>query len=277
MHLYGSFSYVLYGLSVGGGGWSRLIADHPELFPRTGDPHPSLTYEIFRLAIQNILAHPLLFVRAVASNLNAYWTAQFDFMSSTTEYRLPFRLLWMAGGASVIVNWRDPPHLLIGLLSVGEVLSGPIIAEEGDSRLLAATLPIQAVQAALGFGWVCSCIRRLTNADAAPVPRADVRSAGGWPILAALCGTSIVVATLLPYSFALSAAARRPIAASACLNGTSPVVVRLGLETNVLFIAPDDSSKSYLQREVRATDLRQGLEHNPTWFSEGFIAVAPGE
>jgi hypothetical protein len=277
MHLYGSFSYVLYGLSVGGGGWNRLIADHPELFPRTGDLYPSLTYEIFRLAIQNILAHPQLFISAVASNLNAYWTAQFDFISSTTEYRLPFRLLWLAGGASAIVNWRDPPHLLIGLLSLGEVLSGPIIAEEGGSRLLAATLPVQAVQAALGFGWVCSCIRRITNSDAAPASGTDVRSAGRWPILAALCGTSIVVATLLPYWFVLSAAARQPIAAGACINGTSPVVVRLGLETNVLFIAPDDFSTSHPPREVRAGDLRKGLEHNPTWFSEGFVAVVPGE
>ena len=163
MHLYGSFSYILYGLSVGGGGWGRMVVDHPELFTRTGDPHPFLTYEIFRLAIQNIFAHPQLFIRAVASNLNAYWPRQFDFISSTVEYRLPFRLLWMAGGASTIVNWRNPPHLLIGLLSLGEVLSGPIIAEEGGSRLLAATLPVQAVQAALGFDWVCSGLRRITE------------------------------------------------------------------------------------------------------------------
>jgi hypothetical protein len=183
----------------------------------------------------------------------------------------------MASGASVIVNWRDPPHLLIGLLSVGEVLSGPIIAEEGDSRLLAATLPIQAVQAALGFGWVCSGIRRLTNADAARVSGADVRSAGGLPILAALCGMSIVVATLLPYSSALGVVARRPITPIACMDGTSPVVVRLGLESSVLSIAPDEASTIYSPGEVRAEELRKGLEHNPTWFSDAFAALAPGE
>jgi len=277
MHLHGSFSYILYGLSVGGGGWGRLLLDHPELFSRTGDPHPLLTYEIFRLAIQNILASPQLFIRAVVSNLNAYWSRQFDFISSTMGYRLPFRLLWIAGGVSAIVNWRDRPQLLIGLMSLGEVLSGPVIIEEGGNRLLAATVPIQAVQAALGFGWACSWIRRVTNADASHASRTDDLSMRGLALLPALSGILMIVATLLPYSLALSVAARRPIAADACMDGTSPVVVRLGLETNALFIAPDNTSTSHLPREVRAGDLRRGLEHNPTWFSEGFAALVPGE
>jgi hypothetical protein len=49
------------------------------------------------------------------------------------------------------------------------------------------------------------------------------------------------------------------------------------LETNVLSIAPDDASTSHPPRQVRADDLRKGLEHNPTWFSDAFAALAPGE
>jgi hypothetical protein len=275
-HLYGSFSYILYGLSVGGGGFGRVIVDHPELFPRSGNPHPFLTYEIFRLAIQNILADPQLSMRAVASNFDAYWSRQFDFISSTMEYRLPFRLLWLVGGMSVIVNWRDPRHLLIGLLSLGEVLSGPIIIEEGGSRLLAATLPVQAVQAALGFRWLGTGIHRITNGDTAHHSRNDLVSTG-WPVLPALVGTLMILATLLPYSSALGVAGRRPIAAIACTDDASPVVVRLGLETNMLSIAPDDNSTIHPPREVRSGDLRKGLERNPTWFSDSFAALVPGD
>jgi hypothetical protein len=36
-------------------------------------------------------------------------------------------------------------------------------------------------------------------------------------------------------------------------------------------------STGHLPSEVRAGDLRRGLEHNPTWFSEGFAALVPGE
>ena len=162
-------------------------------------------------------------------------------------------------------------------MSLGEVLSGPVIIEEGGNRLLAATVPIQAVQAALGFGWACSWIRRVTNADASHASRTGDLSMRGLALLPALSGILMIVATLLPYSLALSVAARRPIAADACMDGTSPVVVRLGLETNALFIAPDNTSTSHLPREVRAGDLRRGLEHNPTWFSEGFAALVPGE
>jgi hypothetical protein len=183
----------------------------------------------------------------------------------------------MAGGASAIVNWRDPLRLLIGLLSLGEVLSGPIIGEEGGSRLLAATLPVQAVQVALGFGWVFGGIRRLANADAAHVSRNDIFRRAGRPLLPAFCGTFMIAATLLPYSPALGVAARRPITAIGCLDGASPVVVRLGLETNVLSIAPDDTLTSRPPGEVRADDLRKGLERNPTWFSNAFATLVPGE
>ena len=194
------------------------------------------------------------------------------------EYRLPFRLLWMVGVMSAIVNRRDRVCLLIGLMSLGEVLSGPVIIEEGGNRLLAATMPVQAVQAALGFGWVCTGIRRIVNANLALVSRNDVLdNTVGRPLLPALCGILMIAASLLPDSSALDVAARRPIAAISCRDDDSPVVVRLGLETNVLSIAPNDISTSDRPGEVRADDLRRGLGRNPTWFSNAFAALVPGQ
>jgi|SRR5271155_1080253 len=168
-------------------------------------------------------------------------------------------------------NWQGPRDE-----GRGEVLSGPFIIEEGGSRLLAATLPVQAVQVALGFSWISAGIRRIINTDAVHGSRNDVPGTGE-PLLPALAGTLIVVATLLPYSSALGVAARRPIAAIECMEGARPVVVRLGLETNMLSIAPDDNSTSRQPLEVRRDSLRKGLEHNPTWFSNASAALTPGD
>ena len=63
-----SFSYTLYGLSVGGKGWGQVMTDHPELF-QGNLSDTQVARLIFALAWTNIVTSPLLIAKTLARKL----------------------------------------------------------------------------------------------------------------------------------------------------------------------------------------------------------------
>ena len=57
---------------------------------------------------------------------------------------------WLVGFAAIAAGWRDARYALLGAISLGSLLSGPFIFQDGAPRVFAATIAADATQMGLG-------------------------------------------------------------------------------------------------------------------------------
>jgi hypothetical protein len=154
---HGSFSYVLYGLSVGGMGWQQVLVDHPELANLHSDA--LIAKAISSLAWDNIESNPQLFINGLIKNLSLFTsTGTYGFEKLGALSGLA-KLCWWLAWIPLMINARKPFYLLISLSSLGVILSTPFLLGDGGARVYAATVAVDVLQIGVGLNWILSTLK----------------------------------------------------------------------------------------------------------------------
>lgn len=139
-----NFPQTLYGLSVGRD-WSSLIADHPDLVAETRET----VREAYRLAFENIRAHPGVFLNSLKDNLLAYLDS--PWYRELVPLSLLRQVIVLAGIiVAGIASRRSLRAALVLSFAAGELMSSVLLTRDATVRVWAATAPLaEAAVAAL--------------------------------------------------------------------------------------------------------------------------------
>lgn len=263
---HGNFSYSLYGLSVGGLGWARVLIDHPELSSIPQGSHPPY---IYGWAIENILATPWVFGMAIGKSLLIHLQA------GSFGNDIPLRLsqvalfLWFVACVPLWLHRRRLPVLLVGLSSVGVLMSAPFIVSDGGPRIFSATLAVDALQMAIGAAWLLSLavaalgVRQVRAVRPSPFGKA-------WP--EGVFALFLVVCLLLPFAGRSAPTGFDSVAAGSCGPGEYRVITRIGHDSILLDLIGPSADPRRFAGEVRRNDLISGLPAG-AWFSKGLDSL----
>jgi hypothetical protein len=256
---HGSFSYTLYGLSVGGKGWGQVMTDHPELF-QGNLSDAQVARRIFDLAWTNVVSSPWVVAKVLERNLHHYLRDPLLGISG-------LRILWWLGAFAVALRWRELPYRLIGLMSVGVLLSSSLVIQDGGPRVFAATWGVTALQVALGLHLALSWLGRIFDRS---------NSFPGFrlmhPHLVEVCVAVVLLAAIfLPLTPLRGLVSLSPVPPQGCVNGEKELIARLGRESYMIVLIGEGQPKSHWEMKVSANDLRKGLKG--AWFEKGFAEL----
>lgn len=274
---HGSFAYTLYGLAVGGKTWVQLALDHPEIAGLPTDAARSQA--VYHAAFDAIRNHPFAIVGALVRNFgnNLVDTATFGIGTRFGQSArwAPLAVVaavpWLAGVASVLVRLRDPRHMLLGAIVLGNLLSGAIIVQDGGVRVFAATIGGDALVAGLG---IAAILRRL----AGDRPQAGGMIAAAFPASALGLAALLLALVIAPFTPLRRAMAMAPLIESSaaglgCGAGESSLLVRLGRES-VMLASIADGGVGLDPPRVPATLLHRELDP-AFWFAAPFQYPPP--
>jgi hypothetical protein len=261
---HGNFSYTLYGLSVGGKGWSQIFIDHPEIFPGN-QSDAEVARRIFDLAWRNIISSPTVIAKAFLRNLNDFFH---DPLVGVTDFRFFPIALWWLGGLSTALHWREFRYRVIGLMSLGVVLSSPIIIQDGGARLFAATWGITAVQAGLGLHLLLSPFGKVLDRSYSSADFPRFRSHFFETGLAIF----LLAAIFLPLTPVQRLVSLNAVPPQGCAKDEKELVARLGRESYMIALLGEKESKNPWQMQVSADDARRGMRG--AWFEKGFAELS---
>ena len=251
-----NFAYTLYGLSVGGKGWSQVFNDHPELF-RGNLSDAQAARLIFDLAMTNMVVSPWVIAKALIKNF-------FHYLRDPLLGVAGLRMLWWLGALAITARWRDLPYRIVGLMSLGVWLSSSVIIQDGGPRIFAATWGVTALQVALGVHLVLTWLGRIFDPSISLI---DVHRTHPHP--AEICLAVLLAAAIfLPLTPLRNLVSLDPVSPRGCMNGEKELIVRLGHESYMIVLVGDGQPKNVWQMQVSANDLRRGLKG--AWFEEGF-------
>jgi hypothetical protein len=254
-----SFSYTLYGLSVGGKGWGQVMTDHPELF-QGNLSDTQVARLIFALAWTNIVASPLLIAKTLAGNL-------LRFLRDPLLGMAGLQILWWLGAFAIALRWRELAYRIVGFLSLGILVSSPVIIQDAGPRIFAATWGVTALQVALGLHLLVSWAWRAVDPS---FTSAGCKWLRFHPFELAV-PVLLIAAIFLPLTPLRGLVSIRPVTPLGCMNGERELITRLGHESYMIILVGDDQPKSYWQMQVSANDLRRGLREE--WFEKGFYGL----
>ena len=253
-----NFSYTLYGLSVGGKGWGQVFTDHPEIFHNRSEAQ--FARLIFDLAWTNMVSSPLLITKALATNLLHYLHDPLLGISG-------LRILWWLGALAIALRWRELPYRVIGLMSVGILLSSPVVIQDGGPRIFAATWGVTALQVGLGPHLILSWLWRVFYHSSSSTGFRRMH-----PHLVEVgLAVFLLAAIFLPLTPLRGLVSLSPVPARGCMNGEKELIARLGHESYMIVLVEDGQPKSHWQMQVSANDLRRGLKG--AWFEKGFVEL----
>jgi hypothetical protein len=224
-----NFSYSLYGLVSGGKGWTQITIDHPEIFNQ-GDDGGAVTRRIYAVAIESILSKPHLFLLGYVKGVVHYVDDLFRYATDFKPLRLVgFLVPWVLGVWFTIKRWREPRYAFLLALQAGIIVSSPFIAIDGQNRVFASTVALDALFVAIGVMWISNRLASKKNVAPDRVPETDYR-------IGMLAGIGLAVLFIPP---AMLAAVRPNVEPSGyqpphCEPGLKAVVVHPGRSTLVL-------------------------------------------
>jgi hypothetical protein len=259
---HGSFSYILYGLSVGGKGWDQIVTDHPEIFRGRSDAE--IAGLIFDLAWTNVVSSPLVIAKALQRNLFSYLDD--PLLGMTRSQLFPVGLWWL-GVLAIAQHWRELPYRVIALMSVGVLLSSPFIIYEGGPRVFAATWGITALQVGLGLHLLLSCLWKAVDPRYSSASFQQLR-AHRFDIAVAVFLLAAIFSPLTPIRHLLSL---HPVPPRGCANGERELIARLGHESYMIVLVGEGQPKSQWHMQVFASDLRKAFKEE--WFAKGFAEL----
>jgi len=162
---FSEFSYILYGVVVGGKGWTQVLIDHP----RAGEGT-----EIYRLALAHFRAHPFDLVRGMIKMWSEYLPGHYfhayhfiEFGNSnilTRHIHSLIYILLVAGLIWCVVNIKQGQGQGLFLLAAftGYFASIPFTPSiDGGLRVYAATVAILFILPAAGIYWLLGLFQRL--------------------------------------------------------------------------------------------------------------------
>jgi hypothetical protein len=145
-----NFSLTLYGMAVGGKGWTQAFLDHPEIIRGNfgGPQEGTIAKALYRIAIQEIVDNPSRFV--------FYYLAELErFVRLFMKYDLNIsRLVTVIAGIWVLVRWREPVSQLCIFLFLGIMFSAPFLMEDAGVRPFASVFPVFAAMPAVAMGLI---------------------------------------------------------------------------------------------------------------------------
>ena len=132
-----NYSTVLYGLSTGSRDWSQAHRDFQQFF----QPSEAAGFaKVQAAALANIRDTPSVFLNSLLQNVQAFATSAFT-IGSLTYVNNWLTALWVIGLVWCVVHARRPIAGLLLAVSVGELISVPLVFIGGsDHRVLAVWL-----------------------------------------------------------------------------------------------------------------------------------------
>jgi hypothetical protein len=165
--LLSNFSYVLYGLSQGGVGWTKAVA---EIQLAGGGGEAEVAMFLYRKAIETILTNPSLLIWGLSKSLFlsmvAFPVHIFRLLADGSDGSAPSALGHVACAAAIMTpavcigffrtvkaqsQQPDRFHSYLLLNLIGFITSLPFFYLDGGIRLTAATFPVTAATIALLF------------------------------------------------------------------------------------------------------------------------------
>ena len=270
---HGNFSYVLYGLSVGGKSWSQVLLDHPELL--AGDSDVSRSHAIYALAWQNLSSQPAVFFSGMSKNLSLYLangTFGYDRLGPLGPVA---KALWWLAWPYLLWRYRDPRYLLLALISLGIAASAPLLIGDGGPRIFAATMAADAAQIALGIamiglavGWLHGVSSGYPMSGHAWAPKAR------GPALEAVAALLVLTLLILPFTPIARLGKQQPIAYHGCGENQEAVATRLNRDGTVsLNMVGDDRTASLLRGEVSRDALFGGVP-TTAWWRDDLLSIS---
>jgi hypothetical protein len=254
---FSNFSYVIYGLVVGGKGWNQVLVDHPEA--REGG-------EIYALAWQAFQARPMGLIEGGARALEEYLGLTgsryhaFAFVVDgvrSPEFQATCYALAALGLIACAVRFRKPMSGVLLFGAAGHLLSIPFLPP-GDAglRVYAATMPLVALLTATGvavpFAALAELVRRFGPRSAA-APEAAVPSAAPGPLAQHLALGLTAVVMLGPIGLMWSGRGPKP-PLPGCPAGERALLV--DIPEGAYLAITDDASATAPATRVRRRDLR---------------------
>jgi len=263
----GNFSYTLYGLAVGGKGWSQVLIDHPALSKL---PDAVESREIYALAWKAFVVAPHLFFQGLAKNLTLFLSMGTYGYPELGRLAGPVKILWWVAWIPLLLKYRNPAYLLVALSSLGIAASAPLILGDGRARIFAASVVVDVLQISIGLHFVGSMVIGVTNFLFGVVPRKLTGSVPqeGWvrkymePLAGALC----LAIVLIPYTPLRHLEVEKQVQPASCPAGEEGATVQIGRGgTLLLDVLPDHQPADFLYGEVNHKNLIQGLPDNSWW------------
>lgn len=149
---FSNFSFTIYGLSAGHGGWTQISKDYPEIMALA---EPARSQSIYALAYSNIINEPLKIMEAMFRNLQLYifTNGGLNIVTGSKAWLL-VQIPTVIGVAWCIRFIRTPRYAMLLFALAGILVSALLITEDGGLRVFAATVPFSAAIAAVGLAIV---------------------------------------------------------------------------------------------------------------------------
>ena len=258
---HGNFSYTLYGLTVGGKGWSQVLIDHPEI--GLGDAAKSKV--IYALAWRNFVENPVMFFTGLSKNVSLFilsGTYGFEKLGSLSIFA---KTLWWISWVPLLKNAKKPAYLLIILLSLGVVLSMPLLIGDGGSRLFAATVAVDVLQIGIGFTWLVMVIFKLFPIVGSHFKKELIgNNKISLPLLEPVFAVGLLLLIILPFTPIRLLSAQKLPSFESCPSAENTVITKLDKATMYLEYS-DEINASRFKGIVDRDDILSGLP-STAWF-----------
>jgi hypothetical protein len=255
-----NFSYTLYGLVVGGKGWTQVTADHPNA--TEGSEIYSLAWQAFRRRPGGIVEGSLRMWAAYLSPRAPYHA--FAFVRDATYGRslqLACYALCALGMVVSLVRYRQPLYACLVAGIAAHVASIPFVPPiDGGLRVYAATVPILALLVSLGAAevqrWgsrVSGLSRRLSRVDLSrdrPTPSAPSPE---------LFGVALALIVFIAPLYLLYRGHEPVVETGSCVDGAPPLHIRHspGSYLRIVSRQPGMNNNRVTVPEIREPQLRE--------------------
>lgn len=269
---HGNFSYTLYGLAVGGKGWSQVLIDHPGL----SGSDALMSKAIYALAWEIITMQPELFLHGLKKNLSYFMvsgTYGFEKLGAASQI---VKAGWWLAWIPLFINRKNPFYLLLAFSSLGIFLSAPFLLMDGGPRVFAATVVVDALQISLGVFWIATTLTQgikrglspnFTNkaADSSIPALRKVSTEGIFTLF-------LLLLLIIPFTPLRHFQNPAPIAATKCINNEDTVVTSIGRGgTMLLNFVSDDQKADFLIGQIRRADFVNGIPAS-AWYRDQALA-----
>ena len=275
---HGSFSYVLYGLSVGGKNWAQVIEDHPELFTGEGSPGDvqtigdgSISRAIYKLAWQNLIAQPALIIQALSNNLSKFYEYGTYGFYRLGDLAILLQLGWWLAWIPIIINFKNPYYLLVGLCSLAILGSAAFLIGDAGPRVFAASIPVDVLHASIGFSWLSSFAVRGIKTSFIPQPYIiKHENASRAPSMDALFASFLIILLFIPHSPLRNIHISKFEGYDACSDDETTIVTQLGSGALLLDMTSSDNRLNFFKGQIRYKDFVERIPQYAWWFDSDF-------
>lgn len=272
---YGSFSYVLYGLSQGGKSWLEAIHDFPML-ASNDIPDAVKSRMLYAAAWHSISLHPEWLLGGLRHNLERFLadgSYGFERLGGLAKFAW---LCWWLAWIPMVRHWKQPLALLLVAGSIGISLSACLLLMDGGARVFAATEAIDALQVSVGFVWLALCLSRVAGFRTAPLFDRTAGSASRTltvgPRLETAFALLLVALLVLPHAVPASGPASVRAGDVPCAPVEPSVYTELGSGGTQVLRIVGTGAADFGRGAVRLDDLRNGIPKD-AWWRDGVLAL----